>query len=152
MSKYSELADRLEDSPTIDVGEMELLDSAATALRELEAENERLESDNEALNKKLVYQMMLTEEARNVGMVEGDAAETRIAELEAENKRVNADWEIVIEERDEAEAERDSLRKTLERLEYWFDIDQEVRDSMRKSEVENFDRQLARIRSALEGK
>jgi len=49
-------------------------------------------------------------------------------------------------------ADRDRLRKTLERLEYWFDLDDEVREVMPGAEVENFDRQLARIRSALEGK
>ena len=37
MSKYSELADRLEDAPTVGVVEMELHDTAAAALRELEA-------------------------------------------------------------------------------------------------------------------
>ena len=42
MSKYSELANMLEDNPTIDVLAMELFDSAAAALRELEAERDRL--------------------------------------------------------------------------------------------------------------
>jgi hypothetical protein len=47
--------------------------------------------------------------------------------------------------------QRDRLRKSLERLEYWFDIDEEVREAMPESEVANFDRQLAMIRAALEG-
>ena len=46
-------------------------------------------------------------------------------------------------------AERDALKATLKKLEYWFDTDQEVLDAMTPDERADHMRQLQMIRDTL---
>lgn len=59
----------------------------------------------------------------------------RIKKLEADNARL--------------QVERDSLRKALKGLEYWFDTDPEVLDAMAADTRADHERQLRLIREAL---
>jgi hypothetical protein len=76
-------------------------------------------------------------------------AADRIAELEAESALDAERLRITIERAEMAEDERNALKATLKKLEYWFDTDQEVLDAMTPDERADHMRQLQMIREAL---
>jgi hypothetical protein len=76
-------------------------------------------------------------------------AADRIAELEAESALDAERLRITIERAEMAEDERNALKATLKKLEYWFDADQEVLDVMTRDERADHDRQHERVKAAL---
>ena len=76
-------------------------------------------------------------------------AADRIAELEAESALDAERLRITIERAEMAEDERNALKATLKKLEYWFDTDQEVLDAMTPDERADHMRQLQMIRDTL---
>ena len=78
-----------------------------------------------------------------------EEAADRIEELEAQSALDAERLRITIERAEMAEDERDALKATLKRLEYWFDTDQEVLDAMTPDERADHMRQLTLIRDTL---
>ena len=77
------------------------------------------------------------------------ALRDRIEELEAESALDAERLRITIERAEMAEDERNALKATLKKLEYWFDADQEVLDAMTPDERADHMRQLTLIRDTL---